>query len=85
MSTQKTILSDIKNNIPSYHLVDFAVTVDSSLKIKESLKRDKYLEINRELRNLWNMRLKMIPIVIDALGTVNKCSLRELDELEIGG
>ena len=34
-------------------LVDFAVSADHKVKIKESEKRDKYLDFARELRKLW--------------------------------
>ena len=33
---------------------------------------DKYLDIARELKKLWNMKVTFIPIVIGALGTVTK-------------
>ena len=50
--------------------MDFAVLGDDRLNIKESTKGDKYLDFARELRKLWNMRAKVIPIVVSALGTV---------------
>ena len=34
--------------------------------------RDKYRDLVRELKNLWNMKVAVIPIVIGALGTVTK-------------
>ena len=55
------------------------------MKIKESKKRDTYLDLTRELRKLWNMKVTVIPIVIGALGTVLKGFERALEELEIGG
>ena len=45
-------------------------------------KRDNYLNLARELKKLWNMRVKMIPIVIGTLETVFK-GLE--GELKIGG
>ena len=42
------------------------------LQLKESEKRDKYLDLARELKKLWNMKVTAIPIVIGALGTVTK-------------
>ena len=53
-------------------IVDFAFPADRGIKIKESEKRDKFLDLARELRNLWSMRVKVIPIVISALGTIPK-------------
>ena len=50
--------------------MDFAVPADHKVKLKESEKRDKYLDFARELKKLWNMKDIVIPIVIGALGTV---------------
>ena len=55
-------------------VVNFAVPADHSIKLKESVKRDKYLDLARELKKLWNMKVTIIPIVIGAFGTVNKGS-----------
>ena len=62
--------------------MDFAVPADHKVKIKENEKRDKYLDLARELKkkkNFWNMKETVIPIIIGVLGTVPK------EELEIGG
>ena len=53
-------------------IVDFAVPADHRIKQKESEKKDKYVDLARELKKLWNMQLKIIPIVIGAFGTVTK-------------
>ena len=52
--------------------MDFAILVDHKVKTKESEKRDKYLDIARELRKLWNMKVAVIPIVIGAVGIIPK-------------
>ena len=51
----------------------------------ENEKRERYLDLVRELEKLWNMKVTVIPIIIGALGTVPKGLVRRLDELEIGG
>ena len=61
--------------------MNFAAQKDQRVKIKESKKRDKYLDFARELRKLWDMRV-MIPIVVGAL--VVKCLEKRLKEQEIG-
>ena len=66
-------------------IVDFAVPADHRIKRKESEKKDKYLDLVRELKKLWNMLVKIIPIVIGAFGTVTKRLLKELEDLEVGG
>ena len=42
------------------------------MKLKECEKRDKYLDLARELKRLWNMKVTIIPIVIGTLGTITK-------------
>ena len=48
-------------------------------------KKDKYLDLTRELKKLWNMKVTIVPIVIDALGTITKGLLKGLEDLEVGG
>ena len=55
------------------------------INLKENEKKDKYLDLARELKKLWNMKVKIVPIVIDALGTVTKGLSKGLEDLEIGG
>ena len=66
-------------------IVDFAVPADRRIKLKECEKRDKYIYVARELKKLWNMQVKIIPIVIGAFGIVTKGLLKGLEELEVGG
>ena len=69
----------------TYKIVDFAVPADHRIKLKEHEKRDKYLDLVRELKKLWNMQVTIIPIVIGAFGTVTKGLLKGLEDLEVGG
>ena len=48
------------------------LTLLSRIKLKECEKKDKYLDLARELKKLWNMKVTIIPIVIGAFGTVTK-------------
>ena len=66
-------------------IVDFAVPADHRIKLKEWEKKDKYLDLAREVKKLWNMQVAIIPIVIGAFGTVTKGLLKGLEDLEIGG
>ena len=63
---------------------DFAVPADHRIKLKECEKRDKCLDLARELKKLWNMKVTIIPIVIGAFGTVTKGLLKGLEDLEVG-
>ena len=53
-------------------IVNFAVLADHRIKLNESEKKDKYLDLARELKKLWNMKVTIIPIVIGAFVTVTK-------------
>ena len=63
-------------------IVDFAVPADHRINRKESEKKDKYLDLARELKKLWNMKVTIVPFVIGALGTVTKGLVRGLEDLE---
>ena len=65
--------------------MDFAVPADHRVKLKISEKKDKYLELARKLKKLWDMKVTIIPIVIDALDTVTKGLIKGLEDLEITG
>ena len=60
-------------------------SADHRIKLKECEKRDKYLDLARELKKLWNMKVTIIPIVIGAFGTVTKGLLKGLEDLEVSG
>ena len=65
--------------------MNFTVLADNRVKLKESEKKDKYLDLARELKKLWNMKVTIIPIVIGALGTITKALINGLEGLEITG
>ena len=65
-------------------IVNFAVPSDHRIKLKECEKKDKYLDLARELKKLLNMKVTIIPIVISAFGTVTKGLLKGLGDLEVG-
>ena len=66
-------------------IVDFAVSADHRINLKESEKKDKYLDLSREFKKLWNMKVTIMPIVIGAFGTITKGLLKALEDFEIGG
>ncbi len=66
-------------------IVDFAVPADHRINLKESEKKNKYLDLARELKKLWNRKITIVPIVIGALGTITKGLLKDLKDLEVGG
>ena len=53
--------------------------------MKECAKKDKYLDLARDLKKLWNMKVTIVPIVTGAFGTMTKGLLKGLEDLEVGG
>ena len=52
--------------------MDFAISEEYRVKMKENKKIDKYLDLARELKRLWNMKVMMVPIIVEALATIPK-------------
>ena len=66
-------------------IVNFAVPADHRIKLRECEKKDKYLDLARELKKLWNMKVSIVPIVIGTFGTVTEGVLKGLEDFEVGG
>ena len=69
-----------------YFIIDFLMNcspLDNKNNELESRneKRDKYFDLSREQKMLWNMKVTVMPFVIGTLGTV--CLVWRLEELEI--
>ena len=65
--------------------MDFTVPADYWIKLKESEKKNKYHDLARELKWFWNLKVTIIPIVIEALDTVTKGFVKGLVDLKIRG
>ena len=68
------------NKKKSCRIVDFDVPADHRIKLKECEKKNKYLDLAKELKKLWNMKVTIILIVIGAFGTVTKGLLKGLED-----
>ena len=79
------LIIDNKKEKKTCRIVDFAVPTDHRVKLKESEKKDKYLDLARELKRLWKMKVIVMPIVIVALGIVIKKLVKGMEHLEIKG
>ena len=66
-------------------IMDFALPADHRVKLKENVKKDRYLNLAWELRKLWNMKVMVMPIVIGALSTVTEGLVKGLEDLKIRG
>ena len=65
--------------------MDFTVPAGHRIKLKENEKKDKYLDLARELKQIWNMKVTIIPIVLGPLAIITKGLLKGLEGLEIRG
>ena len=59
--------SDSQQKKKTCRIVHFAFPAGHRVKLKESNKTDKYLDLARELKKLWNMKVTVITIVIGSL------------------
>ena len=53
-------------------IIDFAVPGDCRIEEKEKEKIEKYPDLRRELRKIWNVRVKIIPLAVGSLGAIPK-------------
>ena len=65
--------------------MDFAIPAEYRVKLKESEKRDKYLDLARDLKNLLNMKVIVISIVTGMLGTITKGLVQGHEDWKIRG
>ena len=59
ISAKRPDLITINNKKKICKIVDFAVPADQRIKLKESEKKDKNLDLARELKKLWDMKVKL--------------------------
>ena len=53
-------------------IIDSAVPGDSRIEEKEKERIEKYHDLRRELQKIWNVRVKIIPLVVGSLGVFHK-------------
>ena len=53
-------------------LVDVAIPGDGNVIKKEAEKIPKYKDLTIEIQCTWNVKTKVIPVIIDATGTISK-------------
>ena len=56
----------------SCRIIDCAVPGDSRIKEKEKDKIEKYQDLGSELQRIWNVKVKIIPLVVGSLGAIPK-------------
>ena len=75
----------INNKTRICQIVDFTVPADHRINMKEYEKKDKYVDLARDLKKLLNMKVTIVSIVIGAFGIITKGLLKGQEDLEIGG
>ena len=53
-------------------LIDVAISGDRNVIKKEAEKILKYKDFTIEIRSMWNVKTKVIPVIIGATGTISK-------------
>ena len=69
----------------SCKIIDFAVPGDSRIDEKEKDKIEKYQDVGRKLRKIWNVKVKIIPLVVGSLGAIPKQFGNRLKQIGITG
>ena len=72
--TDLIIINNKKRELAKF----FSVPADHRIKLKENEKKEKYHDLIRDLKKLWNIKVTIISLVIDAFGTVTEGLLKEL-------
>ena len=53
-------------------LIDVAISGDINVIKKEAEKILKYKDLTTEIQHMWNVKTKLIPVIIGATGTISK-------------
>ena len=75
------IINKTKNDCK---IIDFACPFDSRIEEREKDKTKGYNDMKRELKKIWDMSVKVIPVVVGAIGTSQKKLKQWLSDIGIG-
>ena len=75
------ILIDIEHH--ECQIIDFTILHETRVDDKEVEKIEKYLDLARELKKMWNMKVKVVPLVLGALGTHAEALEKRLKAMSI--
>jgi hypothetical protein len=62
-------------------LIDAALPGDRSVIMKEAEKILKYKDVTTEIQRVWNVKTKVIPVIIGANGTISKSFRKYLSSI----
>ena len=67
----------------SCKIIHFAIPGDSKIEEKEKVKIEKYQVLGMELHKIWNVKVKIIPLVVRSLGAIPKQFRNRLTQIGI--
>ena len=73
----------VDKNERIFKIIDFAVPGDSRIEEKEKDKIEKNQDLGRELQKIWNVKVKIIPLVVGSLGAIPKQFGNRMEEIGI--
>ena len=74
----------VNKNERSCAIIDIAIPGDIRVSEKEKEKIERYQELKREIKRMWNIRsIKVIPVVVGALGSTSKKLKKCIEELGV--
>ena len=62
-------------------LIDVSIPADKNTSLKNFEKLSKYKDLEIELGKSWNMKMKTVPIIVGALGVINRSFKKYLQEV----
>ena len=63
--------------------MNFAIPSDHGVKMKKGEKRNMFVDLARELKTLWNLKVMVKSVVTGELNTAKKILVKGLEELKI--
>ena len=87
VNTDRTITAHrpdiiVKDSVNSTcKLIDMTVPSDKNITLKEIEKKSKYKDLEVEIQRMWQMKTKVIPVVVGALGTVKKGMVENIEKV----
>ena len=62
-------------------MIDVAVPADKNISFKAFQKLSKYKDLEIEVKKMWKLKTKIIPVVIGTLGMIKKCTQNFIDQI----
>jgi hypothetical protein len=62
-------------------LIDVAISGDRNVIKKEADKILKYKDLTIEIRRMWNVKTRVIPVIIGAIGTISKSFIKYVSSI----